>query len=91
MSAATVVSASGVWKIDYEKSKGKEEGRKGKREGGERIYGGWWLGSFHDSVELQPCCLGGGEEGEWQILDHVDQALPARCCGPVRLENNSCI
>jgi len=36
MSAATVVSASGVWKIDYAKSNGKEEGRKGKREGRER-------------------------------------------------------
>ena len=26
-------------KIDYAKSKGKEEGRKGKREGRERVYG----------------------------------------------------
>ena len=39
MSAATVVSASGVCKIDYAKLKGKEEGRKGKREGRERVYG----------------------------------------------------
>lgn len=48
---------------------GKGRGKEGKR-------GKSWclVGSFHDSVELQPRCLGGGE-GKWQILDHVVQAL----------------
>jgi len=54
--------------IGYAKSGETKGGRKGRR-GSRR-----WRGSFHDSVELQPCCLGEGE-GERQILEHVDQAL----------------
>lgn len=41
-----------------------------RRRGGEGGEGG----SVHDSGELQPCCLGGGEDGG-RILGHVDQAL----------------
>lgn len=59
-----------VW-LDYAKPWRKEGGMEGRREREGLVFG---VGSFHDSVKLQPRCLGEGE-GQRQILDHVDPAL----------------